>query len=412
LIIKYDSYLNKIMFPSRISVGLLPEFAAALSVWQQKKPGNYLTLDFSGVTKAFANGMLGIIATVAQLRLQGYDPIIILPHDPDYREFFLTTNWAHFLHPQYPMDSGQKRRHFAQQFSYADTLPNLIYPFMNIVMRYISMPKDILSALDWSVAEVCDNVINHANSPVGGFLQIIAYPQNKTIAFSVADAGNGILTTLQEGYPNLDTDLEAIEEAIKIGVTRNIKYGMGNGLAGTLRITGMTGGSLDILSGRGRLLITPEGKKAFTNDPHKSFSGTCISGHIRMSNDFSILDALNFSTVPYTTYNVVDAEYEMNEEDALQVVMKDDEGGSSTRQAGKEMRIKVLNLMEAKPGYPIYIDWQGIPVIASSFADEFMGKLFVALGQDLFESRIRNTNLEPLVSQLISKAITERSQTN
>ena len=393
-------------------MGLLPEFAAALAIWRQRKPGNYLTLDFSGVTKAFANGMLGIIATVADLRRQGCDPIIILPHDPDYQEFFLTTNWAHLLNPLYPLENGQKLRHFAQQFSSADSLPKLIYPFMNIVMRYISMPKDILSALDWSVAEVCDNVINHSNSPVGGFLQIIAYPQNKTIAFSVADAGNGILATLQEGYPNLDTDIEAIEEAIKIGVTRNSKYGQGNGLAGTLRITSMTSGSLDILSGRGRLLITPEGQKVFTNDPHQYFSGTCISGHIGMSTEFSIADALNFSAVPYTAYNVVDAEYELKEEDALLIVMKDDKEGTSTRQAGKEMRTKVLNLMEAKSGYPIYIDWQGISVIASSFADEFMGKLFVSFGRDRFENYIRNTNLDPLVSQLIAKAITERSQTS
>jgi hypothetical protein len=412
LFVKYNSRQNKIEFPDRISVGILPEFAAAISIWDQRKPGNSLAFDFSRVTKAFANGMLGIIAKVTQLRLKGNDIFIILPHQPDHREFFLATNWAYLLNPDFPMETGQNTRHFARQFTSFEMLPNLIFQFMNIVMRYISMPKDILSALEWSVNEVCDNVINHSNSSSGGFLQIIAYPQNGTIAFSVADAGNGILTTLREGFPNLETDIEAIEEALKAGVTRNKKYGQGNGLAGTLRISSMTGGSLDILSGRGRLLITPEGKTLSLNSLPKNFSGTCVSGHIRMSTEFSISEALSFGPFSYSPYNVVDAQYELEHEDALLVRMKNEDLGTGTRQAGKEMRFKLLNLIEVKPGYPIYIDWQEISVVASSFADEFVGKLFVTLGKGQFERIIRNTNLDPLVAQLISKAITERSMTN
>ena len=41
----------------------------------------------------------------------------------------------------------------------------------------------------------------------------------------------------------------------------------------------------------------------------------------------------------------------------------------------------VLNLLMAKPDYPLYIDWQETTIIASSFADEFLGKLFVELGK-------------------------------
>ena len=412
MLASYDSHQNKIKFPDKISVGLLPEFAAAIGLWHQRKPGNFLTLDFSRVTKAFANGMLGIIAKVAQLRLQGNDIFIILPHQSDAKEFFLTTNWAHLLNPGFPMDTKQNTRHFARQFTSFEMLPDLIFQFMNIVMRYISMPRDILSALEWSVNEVCDNVINHSNSTPGGFLQIIAYPQNGTIAFSVADAGDGILTTLREGFPNLETDIEAIEEALKAGVTRNKKYGQGNGLAGTSRITNLTGGTLDILSGGGRLLITPKGKQLFSNSLDENFSGTCVSGQICMSTEFSISEALSFGSFPYTPYNVVDAQYELEHENALLICMRDENLGTGTRQAGKEMRFKLQNLMEAKPEYPIYIDWQEISVIASSFADEFMGKLFVTLGKDRFERLIRNTNLDSLVAQLISKAITERSMTD
>jgi len=45
-------------------------------------------------------------------------------------------------------------------------------------------------------------------------------------------------------------------EAVKAGVTRNPSFGQGNGLAGSLKVTTLTGGSFEITSGTGRLLTT------------------------------------------------------------------------------------------------------------------------------------------------------------
>ncbi|HXO74651.1 MAG TPA: DUF4325 domain-containing protein, partial [Puia sp.] len=65
-------------------------------------------------------------------------------------------------------------------------------------------------------------------------------------------------------------------------------------------------------------------------------------------------------------------------------------------------------LINSHPNYPVYIDWEGIPVISSSFADEFMGKLFVELGPISFGARIRNKTMEVLIKQLLDKAIMQR----
>lgn len=129
---------------------------------------------------------------------------------------------------------------------------------MDVVLRNMKISRDLISALEWSINEICDNVINHSFSKVGGFVQVATFSARNSISFTVADAGRGILNSLKEGIPTLRTDAQAIGEAIKAGVTRNKKYGQGNGLAGSLRITNMTGGSLDILSGSGRFLSTPE----------------------------------------------------------------------------------------------------------------------------------------------------------
>ena len=282
---------------------------------------------------------------------------------------------------------------------------------MEIIMGHIQMPKDILAALEWSITEICDNVINHAESKVGGFLQVIAYPQNDLVAFTVSDAGKGILESLKEGIPTLETDLEAIQEAIKAGVTRNKEAGQGNGLAGTSRIAIMTGGSLDILTGGGRLLLQKGERIATLHSMHQQFTGTCISGQIRMSHEFSVVDALSFGPFEYMPYTIVDAKYEKENEDALHIKIQEQVEGAGTRIAGKELRNKILNLHRAKSDYLIYVDWQDISIIASSFADEFLGKLFVEIGKEQFESIIQNKNMTEVVEHIISKAIAERSAT-
>lgn len=410
-LVKYDSYHNRIAFPPKIASGLLPDFAAAVKTWQARKRENSLTLDFSRVLKAYANGMLGVIAIASELRRQGTLVKIRLPGQEAARGFFAATSWTHLLDPALKDDYEPNNKHFVQHFNSFEDIPSVINHFMEIIMGHIQMPKDILAALEWSITEICDNVINHSESKIGGFLQVIAYPQNDLVAFTVADAGKGILQSLKEGIPTLTTDVEAILQAIKAGVTRNKDAGQGNGLAGTSRIATMTRGSLDIVTGAGRLLLQQEEQTATLHSANQQFTGTCISGQIRMSHEFSVVDALSFGPYPYAPYTIIDAKYEKEKEDALYIKINDQIEGAGTRIAGKELRNKVLNLMIAKPDYPLYVDWQEVTIIASSFADEFLGKLFLEIGKVRFEAVIRNVNMIDVVEHIISKAITERSAT-
>lgn len=410
-IVKYSSYANSIVFPDRVSSGLLPDFAAAVKTWQSRRPKDFVIFDFSSVRKAFANGMLGIIAIVTELRRQGTTTVIKLPKQPDALRFFFTTSWAHLLDPTLRDRYRHNNKHFVQHFSSFEEIPPIINHFMEIIMGHIQMPGDVLAALEWSITEICDNVINHAESKTGGFLQVIAYPKNDLVAFTVADAGKGILQSLREGFPELNSDVDAITEAIKVGVTRNRNAGQGNGLAGTSRIAAMTGGSLDILTGSGRLLLQKDKQTPTTFIGTQEFAGTCISGQIIMSHDFSMVEALSFGPVPYKPYSIVDVKYQKQDEDALYIKMTEQIEGAGTRAAGRELRTKVINLLIAKQNYPIRIDWQDINVIASSFADEFLGKLFVELEKEKFEALVQNSNVAEVVEHIINKAITERSAT-
>jgi hypothetical protein len=57
----------------------------------------------------------------------------------------------------------------------------------------------------------------------------------------------------------------------------------------------------------------------------------------------------------------------------------------------------------------LLLDWDGIQMISSSYADEFIGKLFVELGPLRFMSCIRHANMIPVIQQLVDRAILQRT---
>ena len=410
-VVKYGSFENTIRFPSKIGSFIIADFTSAIGEFIKKRPNDLLTLNFSAVKNGYANGMLPIIATVFDLRLKGYKIRIDLPNDNNVRKIFFLNNWAHLLNPDAnkASESTLTKHLVSRRFDDEKDIAWITKDFMDIVLRNMRIPKDIISALEWSMYELCDNVLNHSESQIGGFVQVITFAKQDTISFSVADAGRGILNSLKEGIPSLETDVQAIGEAIKVGVTRNKDKGQGNGLAGSLRVTTMTGGSLDIISGRGRFVITQHDNKHTHGEKNQSYHGTSVHGQIIMNKSFSIEKALDFGgPFKYVSVNTIDLDYEMPDQNCLLVIMNKETSGLGTRPSGKQMRNKIINLITSKPSFPVIIDWAGIPVISSSFADEFMGKLFLELGPLNFSSHIRNKNMEDLIKNLLDKAISQR----
>lgn len=409
--VRYVSYNNVIKLPSKISSSIIFDFSAAIRLWQAARPYDMLTLDFSAVEYAYPNGMLPILAIMSDLRYKKLKLKILLPNNYRIRKLFNTSNWSYYLDPQNNNRSeATHNKHLVTKNFYNDSeLPKIINDFMDVVLRNMKIPKDIVSALEWSVYELCDNVINHSQSQIGGFVQLVTFSKNDIITFAISDAGIGILNSLKEGISTLETDSQAIGEAIKAGVTRNKQAGQGNGLAGSLRITTMTGGSFDIISGNARFISTLSNNQNMEGSKNQRFSGASVCGQINMNKTFSVSKALNFGgSFDYAPVNIIDLDYEMQDQDALLMTMRNETTGFGTRNAGKQLKTKLINLIESKPNYPIYVDWAGVPVISSSFADEFMGKLFLELGPLNFSAIIRNIDMDSLVKQLLDKAIFQR----
>ena len=86
--------------------------------------------------------------------------------------------------------------------------------------------------------------------------------------FAVADAGMTIPATLRDGYPDIVSDTDALERALREGVTRDPSIGQGNGLFGTYQICQRGRGSFVLDSRYAYATYSP--KKGFTLEIRRS----------------------------------------------------------------------------------------------------------------------------------------------
>ncbi len=91
------------------------------------------------------------------------------------------------------------------------------------------------------------------------------------------------------------------------------------------------------------------------------------------------------------------------------LTMRDESTGFGSRAAGRQLRNKCMNLLDAEPAKPLLLDWAGVPLVSSSFADELVGKLFASLGPLAFSARVRNLGMDAVVRGLVDKAIMQRA---
>ncbi|HEY2786745.1 MAG TPA: hypothetical protein VGJ05_17420 [Fimbriiglobus sp.] len=376
-----------------------------------------LTLDFSDCTAAFPNSMLPLIASMAKLRLMEYTIYAVLPKNSNTKEWFNRNNWAHYLSPfQYSPSDDVSDRHLAvKQYTTIEEHSSILKDIIDIILRTVESPRSPIAALQWAISEVMDNVIMHSNSNAGGFVQLAIFQNTKKMAFCVADSGQGILASLRESYKALQSDKTAIEMAVRAGVTRNNDIGQGNGLSGSLHLALQTGGRFGIISGKAELLWQYREAEPIVFLDKQRFYGTVVDFQMPYDAEIDVAGILNastnsptFSNADYRPVDMIETGYLSDDGKSIRLRLADETIGFGTRLGGEQMRRKCRNLMNAEPDVPMILDWNGIQVIASSYADEFVGKMFVEMGPISFMSRIRNVNMMPFVKTLLDKAIMQR----
>ncbi len=364
-------------------------------------------LDFSKCTGITEAVMLPLMPIIVNYQKKGVKFQLIKPNGDDLQRLFSNTNWAYYINPdRYEQTSHEGGHVPALRFGddRASTIDEILDKVMNLILGKLETDRATLKAVEWALGEIMDNVVNHSQSSVGGFVQATAYKNANQVEFVVADAGIGIPRSI-----NISDHAEAIRRAIDEGVTRDKSQNAGNGLYGSYRVATLSGGTFEIHSLNGLLLGKGNEGKIVNRLKSVPYCGTSVRCGIKVSDPELLGKALRFKGRSHDPpYDYIERKFE-NKEGGLVFQVKDEaQRDTGSRQGGRRIRGMIENLL--REPRPVIIDFDGVGVISSSFADEVFGRLFVEMGPRAFMTRIQMRNVDPTVEGLIDRAILQRTR--
>ncbi|HEU5476770.1 MAG TPA: DUF4325 domain-containing protein [Gaiellaceae bacterium] len=402
---------NTIHFGSRIDGRALNAFMVALESTLSRGFTD-ICLDLRRVESAHSDAVLPLIWLVDERRARGNTFRALLPTDETLGRLFVHTRWAKLLDPSQPeVDTVSAHHLAATRYTEHPEQQTAVKEAVDIVLRNIpSLRQDVLRAVEWSVNEITDNVLNHARAPNGGLVQVVTYRDNQIVKIVVSDGGRGIPAAMREAYPQLADDA-AITKAMERGVSSPLDAGQGNGLAGSVALARFSEGSFKIMSGWASLRLFQDADGGWKTQKGRAPKGMKYPGTtavLEMSTEaqFDFAEALGLDASTQPIIDAVALHYTEGED--LVIRVRDESLGVGTRHAGAELRRKTLNLLAADPSRRLVLDWEGVALVSSSFADEAIGKLFVELGFTTFMARVAHAGAEPVVASLLDKAVMQR----
>lgn len=375
---------------------------------------NELAIDFSDCHTASPGCMLPICAAISSLRANHHSTEIRLPINDRLRRLFINANWAHLLAPRSfdPATRVIAGQVPATKFSTAEDQQATVNRLIEALLSSTTgLSRQEFQAIEWVLNEITDNVLNHAQSNIGGLVQLSVLERvQRVVELVVADPGIGIPESLRSTRPNL-SDLDSIDMAIREGVTRDTTVGQGNGLFGTFQICDKSGGRLRIDSGHGSLTYSADAGVHLRNE-YVPFEGTVIDAQVGLGVQGAFGLALAFGGRTHTPVDLIESRYESETGPQILFVLSQETTSFGSRIAARPVRTKLKNLLEMCPGQRVQVDFQGVRIVSSSFADEVFGRLFVELGPISFMGRLEFVGLDQTVRLLIDRAISQRAVTD
>jgi len=277
---------------------------------------------------------------------------------------------------------------------------------INFLSRNLEWERGTLHALEWSLYEILDNVFQHARVNAGFFMFQIQQ-QRRRLSYCVADQGCGIYQSLSKSQYRPTTAADAITLAVKRGVTRDAKTNMGNGLWGATEIVARSKGQLTISSGGAALFFDRVTGRA-QSIPHvsvldKDAPGTFLDAQVDASVQVQMSEMFDYLATPVN----LRVERLEDEDGALRVALKKMKFGAGTRESGNFVRAYTANLLN-ETNASVVVDFTEVGIVSSSFADEFIAKLYAQLGAEGFNSRIRLHGMNETNTVIVRNALAQR----
>ena len=210
----FRSEANHLYFVSKTD-DIFP-VSAALHNLIHKQGYQDIILDFSQSTFLDPKFMVPLVTTARSYRGEKVDFELVPPDDPGAAKLLQNANWAHLITPEKfePRDDRNKNHLSAIQYVNATEQFDAVDRSINVILQSIGgLDRSRLKALESSLNEITDNVLNHAESSVGGIVQVVTFAKKQLVEFFVCDAGIGIPRSLRQGRPEITDDVRALRAA-------------------------------------------------------------------------------------------------------------------------------------------------------------------------------------------------------
>lgn len=404
---------RKVVFSSELQGRDLSPAIASLYYATKAQDQNRVVLDMSGVTRAYPDFMVPIICDVKRHEVQGVGFEVVLPDDAAARRFFDSANYSVLLTGEGELNrasTGQNLpaipfRDEDEQFE----VVNLLAEWM-LAVTVIDGRED-LQAFEWAVAETTDNVITHSEAPFGGLAQATYFPAANSVQFVICDPGIGIPESLRQNasFHGL-SDRDTLKHAIRESVTSKRATNQGNGLYGTYELARVSKGRFTLRSGHAMLYLDNQ-HKLVAREEKVPFNGTLVVCSLLLGNENLIQEALRIKGKAHEiSYDFLDQKADDDTGDIVLDLLAENTGFASRRKA-LPLRNKVANYLRTTDRR-VVVDFQGVSVVSSSFADEFIAKLVDEFGPMVFMSRVSIRNANATVASLIDRAMLLRLSGN
>jgi anti-sigma regulatory factor (Ser/Thr protein kinase) len=402
---------NQIFLEGALAVTDFRKVIAAIYTLTHYRGYQDICLNFERCSFVQAPPMIALICECMRQRENDIDFSLTLPRESAANRLFLNSDWAHFIDPDHYQKSTYTplKHNPAKRFVTADQQATLVNEVMDTLLaNFTGFSRSHLKAIEWSLNEITDNVMVHAQSLIGGVIQVTAERNRQRVEFIVGDSGIGVATSLRMGYPEISSDVDALSKAIQEGVTRDIRLGQGNGLYGSYRLSVSSSGRFSINSNYATLYFA-ESAGMHIKKEEIPFHGSLVTCCMDYSNPLLLDQVLRFSDQPHDPVDMIELKYESDDHAFITFRLAAETASVGSRIAGAPVRTKLLNLREMCPGRKIMVDFDGVQIMSSSFADEVFGKIFIAIGPLAFSTTFQFRNLDVTVRKLIDKAIMQRA---
>jgi anti-sigma regulatory factor (Ser/Thr protein kinase) len=296
------------------------------------------------------------------------------------------------------------------RYDHGDQVFVLAKSLIEDIIERIEFGRGVLEALSWCLYEVLDNVLIHAHSANGGFAMVQYLKATKRLAVSIADTGIGIHRSFFEGKGGFrpPTAADALELAVRQW-TSSTGEKRGNGLFGLSQVVQSNDGTLDLSSGRAILhraktnQYTSQVSQGDTLVIDADHHCTIVDFQLSIGNPIDISSLLGGAFI----YNH-EIEPLMNDNGAVVVKIADYATKVATRDGAIGLRVRLFNYLgEGAPH--VSLDFTGVGIISSSFADETIGMLAQHYGLAEFRRLFSFQNVSDVNKVLLDRAIAART---